>query len=1030
MDERCVILLLLSRHDDLEIITNYLSSKYVVDIFKRDKKIALENYRLIITDSVMLKKHYSVIESDKMFPGQIPVMMVYERHEVITTASLPSGNIDALIIKPIQKDELLARVEIIIRLTKKAGRDHCRVIVENSNDWIYLTDTDGSFIYVSPECESITGYSSSEFISDPQLLNRITHPDDRQLFRSHLKKVNTLEDKGEADFRIITRGNNIVWIGHKCKPVFDESGKYMGRRSTNRDITDRMKIKEELRESKLYNRMLFDQSPMGLALTSMDGHMVDVNPAYAAIIGRTIEDTQRLTYWDITPEKYYKQEQEQLALLDRTGRYGPYEKEYIHKDGHVVPVRLHGLIIEKGGKKQILSSIENIYEQKKAIANQTKSLDLLNNLAAQVPGVVFQYRLYADGHSNFPYASPGIWDIFEVTLEDVAEDASPAFARVHPNDYEHIAKIVQESAKNNTNFESEFRVVLPKQGLKWRYCSAKPQHSADGSTIWHGIITDITERRNNEEALLHSHNLMNYIIEHDKNSIAIHDKKMNYIYVSQRYIKDFRLKDGNIIGKNHYEVFPDLDNRWKKIHKRALAGEIISSDEEEFPHPDGTVYWARWECRPWYEPDGTIGGVVRYSELINERKQKELEITKLNHRLEILVESVQKLAAAQSVEEVQTIVIRSARKLIEADGATIVFRENNNCYYVDEDAISPLWKGKKFPMETCISGWVMINKQPVVIEDIFSDDRIQKNAYSPTFVKSLAMVPLIVNNPIGAIGNYWKDKHKASPQEVQLLQTLADAAARSLDNIKLYSELEDRVKERTKQLKSANRELETFTYSVSHDLKAPLRGIDGYSKLLLDEYGDSLNEEASFFIRTIRDSTLHMNLLIEDLLSYSRLERVDFKKEKIKLKPLVESLIGTHRVELEKNNFSIKLLIPDVEVITDSTGLSVALRNFIENAIKFSRVRQSPSIKITYEEKTTSWIVSVKDNGVGFDMKYHDRIFEIFQRLHRAEEFPGTGIGLAMVAKAVQRMDGNTWAESTPQKGSSFFIEIPKNNPI
>lgn len=547
----------------------------------------------------------------------------------------------------------------------------------------------------------------------------------------------------------------------------------------------------------------------------------------------------------------------------------------------------------------------------------------------------------------------------------------------------------------------------------------------EGKDYLHSIIHDVTEQLKAEEALFHSHELMKYIIEHNKSAVAVHDKNLNYVYVSQRYLNDYRITDKNIIGKHHYEVFPDLPEKWRKVHRKALRGIVSRADDDIFYREDGTVDWTRWECRPWYEADGSIGGIIIYTEVINEQKRKEEEIRKLNQRLGILIESIQQLSSAQSLDSVQDIVAKSARKLIGADGATLVLKENNQCFYVNEDAIEPLWKGKKFPMNSCISGWVMENKKSVVIENIYADERIPKAVYNPTFIKSLAMVPVNTSEPIGAIGNYWKETCTPTETEMQLLQTLADAAARSIENINLYAELEERVKKRTEQLQAANKELETFTYSVSHDLKAPLRGIDGYSKLLMDDYGNSLNEEASHFIKTIRSSTLQMNQLIDDLLSYSRLERSEVKQEKIKLKSFVERIVSGFSDELQKSGATIKMHLPEIQITADSTGLSIALRNFVENALKFSS--EKPLIEIGYEENPGSWIIFVKDNGVGFDMKYHDRIFDIFQRLHRAEDFPGTGIGLAMVAKAMQRMGGKTWAESSPGNGATFFIELPKN---
>ena len=155
-----------------------------------------------------------------------------------------------------------------------------------------------------------------------------------------------------------------------------------------------------------------------------------------------------------------------------------------------------------------------------------------------------------------------------------------------------------------------------------------------------------------------------------------------------------------------------------------------------------------------------------------------------------LVGAIQRLSLARSVAEVQEIVRGAARRLTGADGATFVLRDGAQCHYVDEDAISPLWKGQRFPLEACISGWAMLNRRPAVIEDIYADERIPHDAYRPTFVKSLAMVPIRTRDPVGAIGNYWATQHRPTDQEVELLQALADSTAVAMENVRVYAELE------------------------------------------------------------------------------------------------------------------------------------------------------------------------------------------------------------------------------------------------
>src|SRR5262245_54236358 len=162
-----------------------------------------------------------------------------------------------------------------------------------------------------------------------------------------------------------------------------------------------------------------------------------------------------------------------------------------------------------------------------------------------------------------------------------------------------------------------------------------------------------------------------------------------------------------------------------------------------------------------------------------------------------LVTVVQRLSQARTLDAIMVIVRRAARELTDADGATFVLRDQNLCYYADEDAISPLWKGQRFPMSACISGWAMLNRQPAVIEDIYADARIPAEAYRPTFVKSLAMVPIRTKAPIGAIGNYWATRHTPTAEELHLLQALANTTAVAMENVHVYGELEQRVKDRT-----------------------------------------------------------------------------------------------------------------------------------------------------------------------------------------------------------------------------------------
>lgn len=268
------------------------------------------------------------------------------------------------------------------------------------------------------------------------------------------------------------------------------------------DIAEQMTA--ELREAQQYNRNLFDQSPIGLALCRMDGALVDVNPAYAKIIGRSPDEAKALTYWRITPEKYRPQEQAVLDSLRRDGFYGPYEKEYIHRDGHCVPVRLSGILLNRNGENFILSSVEDITELKKNEAEKQAVESKLRDVMRLTPGVIYQFQIDPNGKRTFPFVSDGIRQLYEVSPEEVYRDAEVLFRPISPLDAENLTRSIEESYLNLEPWTYDFRISLSSGAEKWLRGHSIPQKSQDGSVLWNGVLTDITEKKIIESQLLQS----------------------------------------------------------------------------------------------------------------------------------------------------------------------------------------------------------------------------------------------------------------------------------------------------------------------------------------------------------------------------------------------------------------------------------------------------------------------------------------------------------------------------------------------
>lgn len=242
----------------------------------------------------------------------------------------------------------------------------------------------------------------------------------------------------------------------------------------------------------------------------------------------------------------------------------------------------------------------------------------------------------------------------------------------------------------------------------------------------------------------------------------------------------------------------------------------------------------------------------------------------------------------------------------------------------------------------------------------------------------------------------------------------------------LNEELEQRVVQRTAQLQAANRELEAFSYSVSHDLRAPLRAVAGFSRILREEYQSNLPAEAQKYLQRVQDNAQQMGRLIDDLLAFSRLGRQALNKQWVAPAEIARRVLEELRDEYERRQ--VKLTIGGLPVCqADPTLLKQVFVNLLANALKFTRQREVAAIEIGYQcngDKGRSPIYFVKDNGVGFDMQYVNKLFGVFQRLHRAEEYEGTGVGLATVQRIINRHGGSIWAEAQLGQGATFYFTL------
>jgi signal transduction histidine kinase len=304
----------------------------------------------------------------------------------------------------------------------------------------------------------------------------------------------------------------------------------------------------------------------------------------------------------------------------------------------------------------------------------------------------------------------------------------------------------------------------------------------------------------------------------------------------------------------------------------------------------------------------------------------------------------------------------------------------------------------------------------------------EKEALLGSGVERSMAVPMIAGGElIGAI-TFGGPRAPFSSEQVSVAREVATQLAIAVNQARLYGrlqrqadELEQRVRERTAELEAANKELESFSYSVSHDLRAPLRAVDGFARMLEEDHAAQLDHEGRRRVAVIRDNSRHMGQLIDDLLAFSRLGRQALRPADVDMAALAREVIA----ELGAHENAVVRVEPVPAARGDRALLKQVWANLLSNALKYSSKREAPEVEVSGASEGGQLVYRVRDNGAGFDMRYVDKLFGVFQRLHRSDEFPGTGVGLAIVQRVVARHGGRVWAEGEVGVGARFFFSLP-----
>ncbi len=529
---------------------------------------------------------------------------------------------------------------------------------------------------------------------------------------------------------------------------------------------------------------------------------------------------------------------------------------------------------------------------------------------------------------------------------------------------------------------------------KWFEISNSFLDVQDQQPLVLSIFRDITERKNADAQL----RKLSQAVEQTQVSVVITDLRGNIEYVNTKFCEITGYARSEVMGQNPRVL---KSGHTAKEEYAKLWGTILAGREwrGEFHNKkkSGELYWESASIVPIKDENGAITHFLALKEDSTERKRVEDALRESEERFRVTFEQ-----AAVGIAHVGNDgqLIRVNQRWCDILGYSReellmkTFKEITHPDHLEADAKDA---------ERLFSGQV---------ENFSREKRYIRKNGSPVWVTLTAALV--------------RDSNGQPKYSISVIEDISARKRVEEEIRKLNEELELRVVERTAELQTANRELESFSYSVSHDLRAPLRHISGYLELLKDEAGTSFDEKSRRYLETAAKSAVRLGNLIDDLLAFSRVGRAEVKKSEVNLHGLVEEL----KVELEREAKSrtIEWVIESMPVVqADPMLLRQVMMNLLSNAVKFTRQREIARIEvgsIPEKEGDRGVTVYVRDNGAGFDMKYAEKLFGVFQRLHGAEEFEGTGIGLANVRRIIQRHGGRTWAEGAVDQGATFFFTL------
>jgi|GEM_PF-361666 len=937
----------------------------------------------------------------------------------------PDGSIRYVIPYPVYtldlNGKLTGAVNVLIDITqlKEAARvvmstkENLQQILDLSLDAICTVNNRNEFVTMSAACFEIWGYRPEELIgrcfTDFVIEEDINH--------SLVIVADVMKGQPITNFENRYKRKNgtivpVIWAARwdaKTNLIY----------CIARNGTQKNEAEEKIIASEKRSRALIENSADMQTLALPDGTLIYASPSVTKILGYTGEEyIRQTTESTIHPDDIPGIVKKIIQVLKTPGSSFFNQHRLRHKEGHWVWTEGNTTnLLHEPSIGALVSNFRDITERRMAEEKIKQSETNLRQIVDLVPHLIF----VKDDAGKFILVNKRFAEMYGISATEILEGKNVSQNAPVFSEAEHFIREDLEVIKAGVKKIMPDSPFTDFKGNKYVFHTIKVPYisAATGQKAVLEIAMDVTESRKVAAELFNEREKLKAIIENMNAGLVVADAQGRFVFRNdlardlfglekeQREMDSWAQKFG-VFRPDKVTVFPLDELPMAKAIKGIKTDKEILYVKNEF-RPEGTFLSVSGapicnsEGKPMY-------GVTVFR-----------DVTETIDAEEKLKESFEALQAASEMQTSILDALPANIALLDKDGFIVEVNQAWKNFGVDNSLCNSDFNINDNYIEIAASargidreeGQLMAEGIKKVLNGEIKGYHLEYACHSPVEQRwfNAEVAPLMKEHGKGAVVMHINITARK----------MAEVALQELND-----RLEEKVNERTALLEGVNLELEAFSYSVSHDLRAPLRAVNGYSKILEEDYTAILDEEGHRLLRIIQSSAERMNTLIEDLLAFSKLGRQALRQSVLDMNMLMQDTV----TDLSQfTNFKAEIKINELHpVLGDLALMKHVVMNLLANAIKYSSLTEKPRIEISSRATKTEIIYSIKDNGVGFDMQYAGKLFGVFQRLHSNDQFEGTGVGLAIVQRIIHRHKGKVWAEGLVGKGATFYFSLPKEN--